>query len=430
MSLYMTLRGRIRNGIKKASALVVGACLFVIASADEAAAQSTFTTQSVPDLWTATFVDSAGRTITVRGSPQDNRCSAINAAGYVGSYARSSVPECDRTITYEFETSGFLVQSITFADMDDMDGTGPRDSFAMNVAGTWTSPTIEVHSLSSPPAFADQVGRLITSGAVGTFIANSSGDNPVDETATFTMATSQLTFTLLFDDTQGLRDALNYFDLNNMVIVVAQGSVVAADDSGTASTTTGGTGIANVFTGDTLNGVVASTANTTLGLAPGSTLPTGISFDTATGEVSVAAGTPVGTYSFDYEICELGFASNCDTSTMTVTVTGNVDLALTKTNTPGQNNDVDLADDTLFSGSTTTYTITVTNDGVNAVNGAVITDTPGAGLTCDAANPVTITGDGVPAGSFTIADLTGAGITLGTLSNGQTATLSYSCQVN
>ena len=82
------------------------------------------------------------------------------------------------------------------------------------------------------------------------------------------------------------------------------------------------------------------------------------------------------------------------------------------------------------SGTSTGYSLTVSNAGPGATTGAVVTDTPGAGLTCDPAGAVTITGDGVPAGSFTISDLTGAGIALGTLSSGQSATLSYTCQVN
>ena len=117
-------------------------------------------------------------------------------------------------------------------------------------------------------------------------------------------------------------------------------------------------------------------------------------------------------------------------TTASASVTAAADLSLTKTNTPGVNGNVDQADDTVFSGSTTTYTLTVTHNGGDDSTGAVITDTPGAGLTCDAADPVTITGDGVPAGSFTIADLTGGGIALGTLSSGQSTTLTYSCQVN
>lgn len=117
-------------------------------------------------------------------------------------------------------------------------------------------------------------------------------------------------------------------------------------------------------------------------------------------------------------------------TTTSASVVAAADLSLTKTNTPGVNGNVDQADDTVFAGSTTTYTLTVTHNGGDDSTGAVITDTPGAGLTCDAADPVTITGDGVPAGSFTIADLTGGGIALGTLSSGQSTTLTYSCQVN
>ena len=107
-----------------------------------------------------------------------------------------------------------------------------------------------------------------------------------------------------------------------------------------------------------------------------------------------------------------------------------VDLVLTKTNTPGVNGEVDQANDTVTSGANTTYTIRVTNVGPDDADGAVVTDAAGAGLACSSTAPVTITGDGVPAGSFTFADLSGGGITLGTLSNGQTAVLTYSCQVN
>ncbi|WP_435417997.1 GEVED domain-containing protein [Parerythrobacter aurantius] len=104
----------------------------------------------------------------------------------------------------------------------------------------------------------------------------------------------------------------------------------------------------------------------------------------------------------------------------TDTVTPVVDLVITKTN----------GGTTLVSGSTTTYTVTVTNNGPSSTTGAIVQDNPVSGLTCLATDPVTITGSGVPAGSFAISDLTGAGIALGTLANGQTATLTYSCKVN
>ena len=49
-------------------------------------------------------------------------------------------------------------------------------------------------------------------------------------------------------------------------------------------------------------------------------LPTGITFNTSTGEVAVNAGTPAGTYSFDYSICEVLNPANCSTTTVTVNV--------------------------------------------------------------------------------------------------------------
>jgi uncharacterized repeat protein (TIGR01451 family) len=106
------------------------------------------------------------------------------------------------------------------------------------------------------------------------------------------------------------------------------------------------------------------------------------------------------------------------------------DLSITKTNTPTVGA-LDQANDTVDSGQATTYTLVVTNDGATAVTGAVVRDAPGAGITCPAGNAVTISGDGVPAGSFTVGDLTGAnGIMLGALAAGQSATLSFNCQVN
>lgn len=84
---------------------------------------------------------------------------------------------------------------------------------------------------------------------------------------------------------------------------------------------------------------------------------------------------------------------------------------------------------TVTSGSTTTYSLLVNNSG-GTTNGVVVRDVVGSGLTCPTGNSVSISGDGVPAGSFTIGDLTGAGITLGTLANGQSTTLTYSCSVN
>ena len=105
------------------------------------------------------------------------------------------------------------------------------------------------------------------------------------------------------------------------------------------------------------------------------------------------------------------------------------DLTITKSNTFTQAQPSDLPDDVVATGAATTYTLAVTNQGPAVVTGAVVRDAPGAGITCPGGNTVTITGNGVPPGSFTINDLI-AGIALGQLAAGETARLSFTCTVN
>lgn len=75
------------------------------------------------------------------------------------------------------------------------------------------------------------------------------------------------------------------------------------------------------------------------------------------------------------------------------------------------------------------YSLLVTNQGPATVTGAVVKDTPGAGLTCPADNTVACSGPGCPASTQTVGTLTGTGITLGTLTAGQSLTLTFSCNV-
>ena len=74
------------------------------------------------------------------------------------------------------------------------------------------------------------------------------------------------------------------------------------------------------------------------------------------------------------------------------------------------------------------FSIVIGNAGPVAVTGAVVTDTGGTSGFCTKSNTVTITGGGVPEGSFTISNLSGSGIALGTLQPGQSATITYACQ--
>lgn len=114
----------------------------------------------------------------------------------------------------------------------------------------------------------------------------------------------------------------------------------------------------------------------------------------------------------------------CDVSSIS-------DLTVTKTNTP-LSGPSDQPADTVTSGTTVQYQVIVTNNGPGPAIGAVVTDTPGVGLSCPPATAVTCTSPSVgacPAGPLTVSSLT-AGVTLGTLpatGGGNTATFSFSC---
>ena len=136
---------------------------------------------------------------------------------------------------------------------------------------------------------------------------------------------------------------------------------------------------------------------------------------------TVNAGTAAGaTINNTATITDFVTGDSNDSGSASVTVSPSANLSIVKSNGVSS----------VVSGSTVTYSVIVTNNGPDSTTGAVVTDVVGPGITCPVGNAVTITGSGVPAGSFTIANLTGAGITLATLANGQSATLTYSCQVN
>ncbi|PID30339.1 hypothetical protein CSA80_02850 [Candidatus Saccharibacteria bacterium] len=185
-------------------------------------------------------------------------------------------------------------------------------------------------------------------------------------------------------------------------ITVADAPIVANTDSGSISTT-GGEAIPNVLDNDTLNGNPATTANVTLTQV--STSNPGVTLDPATGAVNVAAGTPAGAYTVEYQICETANPTNCTTSTATVTVTTNPIVANTDSgsiaSTGGEaianvlandtlnGNPATLADVTLSQVSTTDPGVTL-DPATGAVNVAAGT-APGTYVVsyeiCEAANP-------------------------------------------
>ena len=83
--------------------------------------------------------------------------------------------------------------------------------------------------------------------------------------------------------------------------------------------------VLNVVSNDMLDGAPfpapdAPASNTTLLLAPDVSLPPELTFDPATGNVGIIGGSPNGTFSFDYQVCETALAVNCDTATVQITI--------------------------------------------------------------------------------------------------------------
>lgn len=127
-----------------------------------------------------------------------------------------------------------------------------------------------------------------------------------------------------------------------------------------------------------------------------------------------------------------GDIDNADNSSSTSTSLAVIaDLVLTKTNTPGLNGNVDQAADTLVSGTTAVYSITVSNAGPGTVANAVVTDPVPTNLTCTTASCTASGGAAcpVPTGAALVAALQGAGATVPTLPNSGAVTITLTCSV-
>ncbi|MDR7067351.1 putative repeat protein (TIGR01451 family) [Pseudoxanthomonas japonensis] len=129
---------------------------------------------------------------------------------------------------------------------------------------------------------------------------------------------------------------------------------------------TGGTS-PSVLGNDTLGGGPALIGQVTL--VPGSSPRAGLVMN-PDGTVTIAVGTPPGTYRYSYTLCEVLNPTNCDTADAIVVVSGEAQLRVTKT--------AGVRD--AQTGDLVRYTVSVENLGDGPlVNGSII-DTPAAGF--------------------------------------------------
>jgi hypothetical protein len=181
-------------------------------------------------------------------------------------------------------------------------------------------------------------------------------------------------------------------DQATVSVTVTAPAIDAVNDTGVPTNGfTGGTAFTNVLVNDTLNGqsVLASQVNTTFVSA---TNP-GISLSGT--NVNVAAGTPAGSYSLIYQICQITNPANCDQATVFVTVTAPTIDAINDTGAPTNG----------FTGGTS-FTNVLINDTLNGqpvlasqVNTTFVSST-NAGITLSGANVVVAAG--TPAGSYSL----------------------------
>ncbi|PVX47887.1 putative repeat protein (TIGR01451 family)/gliding motility-associated-like protein [Flavobacterium sp. 103] len=90
------------------------------------------------------------------------------------------------------------------------------------------------------------------------------------------------------------------------------------DTAGPIDGINGASNVLNVFTNDTLNTAAVNPADVTLTLVTPDA--TGYMTMNTDGSIDLKDGTPAGTYTLVYQICEIADNGNCDTATVTITV--------------------------------------------------------------------------------------------------------------
>ncbi len=168
--------------------------------------------------------------------------------------------------------------------------------------------------------------------------------------------------------------------------------MVATDDAGIpVNSNVGGKVIENVLSNDFFNGSPVTTSLAAISLTKAAA-HSGVSLNTTTGAVSVAPGTPAGSYSLEYQVCMSSTPSGrCDKAEVQVKVL-KADLSVL----------LACSSDTVVAGQNLKYTVVASNNGPTMAQNVKVTDVLPAGLSFFSEKTTTgIWGDSV----WTIGDM-------------------------
>ena len=209
--------------------------------------------------------------------------------------------------------------------------------------------------------------------------------NP-DGTVTVSTGTTPGTYSISYT----ICSVANPTNCDTATTTVVVTTIDAINDTPTALPSVPGGTTPSVLANDTLNGLPLNPSDVTL--TPG-VLPSGLTMN-PDGSITVASGTPNGTYPVSYTICEVANPTICDTATVTVVI-----VAIDAVNdTPvavadGQSTPSVILNDTLNG----TAAVIGTNPGQVALTPVTVP----SGLTLNADGTITVNAN-TPSGTYTV----------------------------
>ncbi|MBK9224805.1 MAG: gliding motility-associated C-terminal domain-containing protein [Flavobacterium sp.] len=231
------------------------------------------------------------------------------------------------SITYQLCESGttvacsnFDTATATVVVLNPIDAV--VDTFPTQTPSTTVATTVG-SVLSNNGSGADTLNGVAATTTNTDVTPITTGPLSIDANGVLTLApnTTSGTYSITYQLCEsGTTVACSNFDTATATVVVLN-PIDAKDDTNPIAVNgfMGGIAIPTVLSNDTLNSVLVQQSQVSMVLT--SLLPVGITFNLVTGSVGVNAQTSAGTYTFTYNLCEVGAVpSNCDPATVKVTV--------------------------------------------------------------------------------------------------------------